>query len=329
MYRLRRRAAESAPPSTPSRRKPARSSLAEHDPIVISLENTSTLALSRGFVLGLEADSVVVGLDRSLSEAPWKKPVNVEEALSFRIDKDELATGMGRIRNNLLQLFVANGDGRRRALIVDLDTPRFNAPVRPRLIPTHLNLDQQEAVRMAVAAQDYALILGMPGTGKTTVIAELLKLLVKSDLSILLSSYTHSAVDNILLKVKDAGLNILRLGSREKVRLVPLLLLLEDHRARGTERWCVTSDSTEPAPHDARPGRVSEFARGHRRQADAPEDRRHYSARYQRVRSLLSLCWILRGLTLSVPSRAARSSTNGVSTSVSSTKPPNSRSRPA
>ena len=52
-----------------------------------------------------------------------------------------------------------------------------------------------------LSAKNYALILGMPGTGKTTTITKIVKLLVDCGKSVLLTSYTHSAVDNILLKV--------------------------------------------------------------------------------------------------------------------------------
>jgi DNA replication ATP-dependent helicase Dna2 len=50
--------------------------------------------------------------------------------------------------------------------------------------------------------QDYALILGMPGTGKTTAIAHMVKLLVSMGKSVLLTAFTNSAVDNILLKLQ-------------------------------------------------------------------------------------------------------------------------------
>ena len=43
----------------------------------------------------------------------------------------------------------------------------------------------------------------MPGTGKTTTIACLVEVLVAQGKSVLLTSYTHSAVDNILLKLKE------------------------------------------------------------------------------------------------------------------------------
>ena len=66
-----------------------------------------------------------------------------------------------------------------------------------------LNSDQRKAVCKALCAQHYALILGMPGTGKTTTISCLVRMLVASGKSVLLTSYTHTAVDNILLKLKE------------------------------------------------------------------------------------------------------------------------------
>lgn len=42
------------------------------------------------------------------------------------------------------------------------------------------------------------MVLGMPGTGKTFVILFLLKIFLDNGNQILLSSYTHSAIDNIL-----------------------------------------------------------------------------------------------------------------------------------
>ncbi|KAM0752276.1 Dna2-domain-containing protein, partial [Meredithblackwellia eburnea MCA 4105] len=192
-----------------------------NDPIVISLEQPSVLAFARGFVLAIDAHSVVVGLDHSLTDIAQVRRLQFApdpDELVFRIDKDELAAGMGRIRDNLIQLFVLGGDERRRRLVVDLEPPQFeHVPSKEKLIPSSLNEDQEDAVRKVLAAKDYALILGMPGTGKTTTIAEVLKALAKAGKSVLLTAYTHSAVDNILLKVKDSGLSILRLGNRDKI----------------------------------------------------------------------------------------------------------------
>ncbi|KAG6893366.1 hypothetical protein C0992_010298, partial [Termitomyces sp. T32_za158] len=129
---------------------------------------------------------------------------------------------MGRIRDNLAQLFYADGDTRRLELVVDLKYPVFeNDPpeLSPHLLSysAHLNANQAQAMRKVLTAQDYALILGMPGTGKTTVIAAMIKTLVAMGKTVLLTSYTHSAVDTILAKLLDADFSILRLGNIDKV----------------------------------------------------------------------------------------------------------------
>lgn len=192
------------------------------DPIVVSLEQPSVLSISRGFVVGITQYHVTVGLDHTLTDigqATRAFPQLAASELVFRIDKDELAAGMGRIRDNLIQLFVPGGDERRRRSIVDNEAPTFMELNQDEadIIPSNLNSDQRLAVEKVLSANDYSLIMGMPGTGKTTTIAEILKALVKAGKKVLLTSYTHSAVDNILLKVKDSGLNILRLGNRDKV----------------------------------------------------------------------------------------------------------------
>ena len=61
-------------------------------------------------------------------------------------------------------------------------------------------------------AQDYALILGMPGTGKTATISFIIKCLVEREKTVLLTSYTHTAVDNLLLKLQEIGVDFVRLG---------------------------------------------------------------------------------------------------------------------
>jgi DNA replication ATP-dependent helicase Dna2 len=41
---------------------------------------------------------------------------------------------------------------------------------------------------------------GYPGSGKTTVISLLVRILVRLGQSVLVASYTHSAVDNIMVR---------------------------------------------------------------------------------------------------------------------------------
>lgn len=197
------------------------------DAITVSVE-PELVALARGFIVELTPDALVLGLDHELNidtvssrlkarrGSAWSPPV------IFRIDKDELFGGMGRIRDNLAHLFYAGGDSRRLELVVDLRKPQFDVanPVNT-MHTSHLNASQRVAMQKVLTAQDYALILGMPGTGKTTVIAAIIKELVGMGKTVLLTSYTHSAVDNILMKLKvGADFNILRLGNLDKVRIL-------------------------------------------------------------------------------------------------------------
>ena len=53
-------------------------------------------------------------------------------------------------------------------------------------------------------------------SGKTSTIVALVRLLVKMNMSVLLTSYTHSAIDNILLKLKNYT-DFVRLGPKYRI----------------------------------------------------------------------------------------------------------------
>ncbi|TDL20255.1 Dna2-domain-containing protein [Rickenella mellea] len=192
------------------------------DPITVSVE-PHLLAYARGFVLELTATQIVVGVDHEITKESilLRSPGFKSSArVVFRIDKDELAGGMGRVRDNIAQLFYAGGDTRRLELVVDLKPPAFDESEvsKAMTLATSLNVNQQQAMAKAMGANDYALILGMPGTGKTTTIAEIIRELVRQGKTVLLTSYTHSAVDTILLKLKDTSdFDILRIGNLDKI----------------------------------------------------------------------------------------------------------------
>lgn len=76
-----------------------------------------------------------------------------------------------------------------------------------------LNEKQQRAILKAMTANDYILIKGMPGTGKTQTLVALIQLLHATGHSVLITAHTNSAVDNILLRLLNKGIDFLRLGS--------------------------------------------------------------------------------------------------------------------
>ena len=81
------------------------------------------------------------------------------------------------------------------------------------------NASQNEAVELAVDAEDCALIHGPPGTGKTYTIARTIRALVAEGNRVLLSAFTNRAVDNALEALRDQGFDdVLRVGSETGVR---------------------------------------------------------------------------------------------------------------
>ena len=65
--------------------------------------------------------------------------------------------------------------------------------------------------------------MGMPGTGKTSTIAFTVRCLLALGRTVLVTAYTHSAVDNLLKKLLFHGVDFLRLGPHPQV---PLLIKL-------------------------------------------------------------------------------------------------------
>ncbi|KAJ3163715.1 Tripartite DNA replication factor [Geranomyces michiganensis] len=214
------------------------------DMVTISTE-AGHYALNTGFVTELQPGSVTITTDRQLRGPPRRIVGDFDEVDNqsfqglleeanddqqyakptlYRIDKDEPTSGMGFVRANLVALLAQGGNERQRRLIVDLEAPTFHNDAEmsasaSAIMDPSLNEDQQKAVQMVLSAQDYALILGMPGTGKTTTIAHIIRALVKLGKSVLLTSYTHTAVDNVLLKLREDAepVPFLRLGSTSKI----------------------------------------------------------------------------------------------------------------
>ncbi|KAJ5679422.1 hypothetical protein N7462_007666 [Penicillium macrosclerotiorum] len=221
----------------------AESQISVGEPVVVSDEK-GHFALSNGYVTHVSTSHITVAVDRKLHNARAKTSgfnavtnqsfkgimeighgnatcLEDNEEPVYRIDKDEFSNGMAIVRNNLIcmmdnDLFQAR---HLRRLIIQCQAPVFRSTSSAYPISDidSLNIDQKQAIEKVMSAKDYALILGMPGTGKTTTIAHIIRALVAQGKSVLLTSYTHTAVDNILLKIRDDNIRILRIGATTKI----------------------------------------------------------------------------------------------------------------
>lgn len=208
------------------------------DRIVISDQDSVLIGLATGYVTDITINGVICSLDKNLSK--------YSSNTVFRLDQDEGAGGLSTHLGNLSMLMENTPTSERlRELIVEFRPPQFIdslSSVLPRdakdtvaNILKGLNKPQKQAMKKVLLSKDYTLIVGMPGTGKTTTICTLVRILHACGFSVLLTSYTHSAVDNILLKLKRFKIGFLRLGRAQKVHHDILPFTEESGRAKGIQ----------------------------------------------------------------------------------------------
>ncbi len=81
----------------------------------------------------------------------------------------------------------------------------------------NLNEKQNQALTNIFNAQDVAIIHGPPGTGKTTTLVNAIKEVVKTERQVLVCAQSNAAVDLVVEKLDDLGLEVLRLGHPARV----------------------------------------------------------------------------------------------------------------
>ena len=168
-----------------------------------------------------------------------------DNSLQFRMDVDRISAGVGTLRQNLTKLLVGDTINptrkedpteyelilkarlprfrdlvikRHRPQFLELTSPIFHSPRNSESIPgcslrylskeyESFNPDQRAAVEKVITSQDYTLIQGLPGTGKTSILSFIARLQVARGLRVLITSYTHAAVDNVALKLMEKGMS--------------------------------------------------------------------------------------------------------------------------
>ena len=167
----------------------------------------------RATIIDLEAETITVKLRSAQSSTFFTSKRGRQWALEHDL-LDSQSSNLGRQLNTMM---TANTE--RRDLLIG--TRRAKAACKvDELDKIALTRDygaaSNEVVRRVKASQELFLLMGPPGTGKTShgLVSILTETLSESGKTALLMAYTNRAVDEICSKLEKNGIEYLRIGSR-------------------------------------------------------------------------------------------------------------------
>ncbi len=139
----------------------------------------------------------------------------------WAIEHDTLDTSYNNMYKSLFAFI--NAPVQKRKLLLGLEAPKAKTSERQAVYPENI-------IQRALAAEDYFLIVGPPGTGKTSVFARRLieEFYAKPGTNILVLAYTNRAVDELCEAINAAfGKN-----NNKFIRVGTELSCAEEHRSR-------------------------------------------------------------------------------------------------
>lgn len=157
-------------------------------------------------IIAVQTDQVVVRLRFPQAD--------LSKYAYWNLEPDTIDTGFLSLNRGLFEFAGAPTDYQQ--LILGTLAPRTGAPVDAAWIREGLPALQRNTLEKALAAQDYFLLWGPPGTGKTSVfLRELTAVLMQHTTeNVLVMAYTNRAVDEICEAIESAGItDFLRIGS--------------------------------------------------------------------------------------------------------------------
>ncbi len=168
--------------------------------------------LFKGVMVSIEAERVRVFLSNALQNPDvMARRDSRGRRLLYAIEHAGSDVGGAAVMRTLFDFVTSLPE--RRALLLGARSPRRDTSVR--LTRSYGGYFDPLLLR-AMQARDYFLLVGPPGTGKTSTAMRYIveeELAADGEPSVLLTAYTNRAVDEICSMLCDAGISFLRLGS--------------------------------------------------------------------------------------------------------------------
>ena len=187
------------------------------DPIRLWGEHPDEPGAVRGVVERREEQSLWLMLDRAVEQLDREYALD-PEAPEVTFDRGDAAIAAAKSA-------LATSDlARIRDVAAMIRPPKPLAPVTWTPVDQELDDKQRAAVDLALRSGDIALIHGPPGTGKTRTLVEVVVQRVKRGERVLCAAPSNTAVDNLGIRLAEAGVRAVRLG--HPARVSPALMAL-------------------------------------------------------------------------------------------------------
>ncbi|MCD8262323.1 MAG: AAA domain-containing protein, partial [Bacteroides sp.] len=199
-------------------------------------DNVTNRMIFKGTIEGIAAEQIIVRL-RNSQHNRQVLPENSRYALEH-----DFMDSSFRLMFSGLSLF-PGATQKRRDLLLAQKTPSFKSQEWQWALQA--DNDFERVARKAVAAEDYFLLMGPPGTGKTSrALKRMVELLLQEeDTHILLMAYTNRAVDEIcrMLSGISPAVDYIRIGNELSCDIPYRSYLLESRLQHCTKRSEVAS----------------------------------------------------------------------------------------
>lgn len=177
--------------------------------------NVTSSIVFRSTIARMDLTSVEVSLrnpqNKRVFDCIVREYEDNRKPLAWAIEHDFMEASYASLYRGMYAFL--NAPKERRDLILGQRTPRIDDTVR--LTGDYKSDEFNDLVLRTKQAQDLYLIVGPPGTGKTSygMLNVLLEHLSDPSASVLLMAYTNRAVDEICGKLVEQGLDFIRIGS--------------------------------------------------------------------------------------------------------------------